>query len=844
MLRHAVLFECIQITKEYPYSECTNQAQIYRKVTKGIKPQSLDLIKDPEIRDFINRCLDHDDRTRPSAQELLDSDLLKPCATLPPIPASATGLYTHFGRSTPEGIEMTDSPLSATIGPTSNRSSFAEPYPQPNTSQAISPTSAPTPMPAIPQTTLPSPIKVDTHPTAIPPLASTAFTTTTTVDADNKTYHIRSNLLPQTPTSTELTSTEAVPDQNVNLQEPINQTQNIQESVIAEPPTLHSHANSKTCNIQVVQYGETVGDQLNLKMICTCPVAGPRDVNLAAGTHEIKFPFDMSVDTVEEVVAEMIREQILSGDDREEAISRIQELIDNVILSRNLQTTEKPRSGKPAISNGHGQIQGQGRGNGRTTTGYNHRPAPNNYKNGHKLNVPSIYDMDQYGTSPTESLYDHYSSVGSNSSSAWNDNDSLVESDQDYGTVPPRPAQRPPVMTDATFPPLQLGQPPRGRAAVVQHSGERSNHNQHATYSEAVQHPATGLHPLSPPLPNRDLSPAATSWLQSVHNQSKTPFKQSPSDSTVLRANSTSNKGTLRDIETAAAINKKIDSNAEDVGYTSPYRHGVSSSSIGYHRRSPSNDASSLIGSVASPFAPINGSPSDPLMSTSSSIQAIGDQHRPSISSTISAASSPDLRPVSARNSIAATLNGSHAQLSAANRPVTTAPFLGTIRPTLVPSASAGVSQQESYPHRSPYLTGESGTLSQQPYPNVTTPPLKPLQQQPLLESMLTNHNLKNVEALPAKMPTPEWVNATYANGSTYSSCPEMSDDDEILDEDLKTLREQQRQELELMRLQHVRQWEKMIKLKEQKTLQERTRRKSDVIINPQPASSASTPTQ
>ncbi|ORZ08844.1 kinase-like domain-containing protein, partial [Lobosporangium transversale] len=64
------------VTKEYPYSECTNQAQIYRKVTKGIKPQSLDHVQDEETREFINRCLDHDDRTRPSAQELLDSDFL------------------------------------------------------------------------------------------------------------------------------------------------------------------------------------------------------------------------------------------------------------------------------------------------------------------------------------------------------------------------------------------------------------------------------------------------------------------------------------------------------------------------------------------------------------------------------------------------------------------------------------------------------------------------------------------------------------------------------------------------------------------------------------------------
>ncbi|KAK3831292.1 MAG: kinase-like domain-containing protein [Linnemannia elongata] len=68
------------VTKDYPYAECTNQAQIYRKVSQGIKPQALEHVQDPEIREFIDRCLDHDATTRPSAQELLDSDFLKPCA--------------------------------------------------------------------------------------------------------------------------------------------------------------------------------------------------------------------------------------------------------------------------------------------------------------------------------------------------------------------------------------------------------------------------------------------------------------------------------------------------------------------------------------------------------------------------------------------------------------------------------------------------------------------------------------------------------------------------------------------------------------------------------------------
>ncbi|KAI8360077.1 kinase-like domain-containing protein [Mortierella sp. GBAus27b] len=86
------------VTKEYPYSECTNQAQIYRKVTQGIKPQSLDHVQDQEIREFINRCLDHDDRTRPSAQELLDSDFLKPCLTGPSFCAASSDCFIQQGN--------------------------------------------------------------------------------------------------------------------------------------------------------------------------------------------------------------------------------------------------------------------------------------------------------------------------------------------------------------------------------------------------------------------------------------------------------------------------------------------------------------------------------------------------------------------------------------------------------------------------------------------------------------------------------------------------------------------------------------------------------------------------
>ncbi|KAI3673557.1 hypothetical protein L6452_39680 [Arctium lappa] len=44
------------VTFEYPYVECANAAQIYKKVTSGVKPASLAKVKDSEIKSFIEKC--------------------------------------------------------------------------------------------------------------------------------------------------------------------------------------------------------------------------------------------------------------------------------------------------------------------------------------------------------------------------------------------------------------------------------------------------------------------------------------------------------------------------------------------------------------------------------------------------------------------------------------------------------------------------------------------------------------------------------------------------------------------------------------------------------------------
>ncbi|GAB4861564.1 hypothetical protein Ancab_036757 [Ancistrocladus abbreviatus] len=59
------------VTFEYPYSECKNPAQIFKKVTSGIKPASLEKVQDSQVKEFIEKCL------VPASERLPAKELLK-----------------------------------------------------------------------------------------------------------------------------------------------------------------------------------------------------------------------------------------------------------------------------------------------------------------------------------------------------------------------------------------------------------------------------------------------------------------------------------------------------------------------------------------------------------------------------------------------------------------------------------------------------------------------------------------------------------------------------------------------------------------------------------------------
>ncbi|KAF9349660.1 Serine/threonine-protein kinase wnk4, partial [Mortierella sp. AD094] len=740
------------VTKEYPYSECTNQAQIYRKVTQGIKPQAIEQVQDSEIKEFINCCLDHNPCTRPSAQELLDSDFLKLC-------------------------------LAESEGPIPYRSDTPVAIVQPPTHVAI---------PA-------------------------AEFTLTTVDADNKTYHIRSNLLPLTPTS---------PLQDplaTNQPESGSQTPNVAGNQKSAPGPAHSHTNSELCSIQVVQYGEAVGSHLNLKMICTCPVAG---VDGPTGTHEIKFPFDLEVDTVEDVVSEMIREKILSADDKGEAMSRMNVLVASILQEKG--QAKKAEEQEVPMKNEVSLLE--------HTRPILPSALPSSFLEA-TIDLVPLSHAAPLPVQRAEALPAHHPIQ--------------------------HPVQQPaqlPVQLPAQTPAQTPAQPP------VQPPAQRT---------------ATAIRPWSPPLAPRinhalqtPPRPKSVHDLNHVVARESRPTASSMSGISVPMMQQLSNAGSTRPRERQRSISTTAFENEDDIGYTSPYRHGVSGSSVKSHRRTPSCDTSTVISKALSVPASLRifNPPPDSTGSGRHRAQSDLGQFMASAPSFSSLLTQPT--PTSETPSIASvvlSLGISSTSANTSNNNIVSAFESSKNEPEpRGEDTDSGISSGVS----SPASVGLNSIRSQEqlePHSDapIEMPQLVPAVQQDLLSPqsairapshaqiddsihpmsssissdgsfggmMMTIEAKRDIELWSDNVqrtrdqvvPTAEYPNQRHPehphhhrqerNGSSSSlGYPDMSDEkDEIEDEDLRILLEQQRRELERMRLQHELEWREMMRLKELK---------------------------
>ena len=64
-------------TSEYPYTECTGPAQIYKKVIDGVLPKSLEKVDDPAMLEIIMKCITKVKEERPTIKALLSNEFFQ-----------------------------------------------------------------------------------------------------------------------------------------------------------------------------------------------------------------------------------------------------------------------------------------------------------------------------------------------------------------------------------------------------------------------------------------------------------------------------------------------------------------------------------------------------------------------------------------------------------------------------------------------------------------------------------------------------------------------------------------------------------------------------------------------
>ncbi|KAJ3006843.1 Serine/threonine-protein kinase wnk3 [Thoreauomyces humboldtii] len=255
-------------TKEYPYSECTNQAQIYKKVSSGIKPAALSKIADDETRQFIDHCIQFNPRQRPTAGELLRHPFLLA------IQQSASSLYGAEGSQRGDNIHMNHHRGSLTSETRDSVASTASSIDTPTTGDNAVKTTWYADRGA----------HSDQQPGVSEPVR---------VDAENHTFEILSRI-PPTPSVPH--SPYLHPSTNSINMPPV-------------PPTT-------LCSVEIVQ-------RLNDTQVLVKMIYGTTN----RPAQEIKFPFHYAEDTADAVVDEMVKEGIIDGLDQGLASERLESAV-------------------------------------------------------------------------------------------------------------------------------------------------------------------------------------------------------------------------------------------------------------------------------------------------------------------------------------------------------------------------------------------------------------------------------------------------------------------------------------------------------------------------------------
>ncbi|KAJ3109474.1 Serine/threonine-protein kinase wnk3 [Physocladia obscura] len=296
------------VTKEYPYSECTNQYQIYKKVSSGVKPEALAKVTDEQTVQFIELCIQFLPSRRPSAADLLMHPFLKAPefisnTTATPIATGGSkisidsesavssknseilqGLMTD-GEKTKINVD----PDRYTISPQTSGGTVANPpvsNPDISAGKSLSITSV---------------TYADSHPLLLANLG----------------------MIPSPPASN--TPSLAGPVSNIanilSITTPTAATP-MQSTVIIELFDRHSEST------------------VTLRMIYTSA--------LTRQTYDFRFPFNLPEDTSTDVVSEMVKENLIEAQDEALARRKLEEKVKHILLGRleesSRRTSEVPNS--------------------------------------------------------------------------------------------------------------------------------------------------------------------------------------------------------------------------------------------------------------------------------------------------------------------------------------------------------------------------------------------------------------------------------------------------------------------------------------------------------------------
>ncbi|KXS21672.1 kinase-like protein [Gonapodya prolifera JEL478] len=300
------------VTKEYPYGECTNQAQIFKRVTQGIKPQALSKVMDEATREFIDICINHDPTRRPSASDLLQHPFLQD-EPEPPTRSSgsASSLQTAYEPSTSQSFSSLQRSTSNDLLPLSATDTFA--------SGVASQDEVFAPKPHLHVSPVLSNHSSESKPTIIGAThpSETSRSTTATSDSSEGTPVTFSPEVGPSPSpsssqyqrqfDTPSSSAFLIPSPQIGGQDATLST------IDAEFHTYHLRPHTATApSIAVTSY-----DSVNQEM----------HIRFTYGKQEIKFPFSLKEDTAQAVVSEMVREGFVMEEDQQEVESALSDVV-------------------------------------------------------------------------------------------------------------------------------------------------------------------------------------------------------------------------------------------------------------------------------------------------------------------------------------------------------------------------------------------------------------------------------------------------------------------------------------------------------------------------------------